>query len=102
VLSRSRSNSGSSEGSFKRTTDRSVSVDESTGASGGASSTTQPSIPLPIAVSALKTILAEYGVKVECKMDGSKAASRRGSSCSKDADPRFKKSSLLPVVPMHA
>lgn len=99
---RSRSNSGSSEGSFKRTTDRSVSVDESTGASGGASSTTQPSIPLPIAVSALKTILAEYGVKVECKMDGSKAASRRGSSCSKDADPRFKKSSLLPVVPMHA
>ena len=93
---RSRSNSGSSESSFNKKTDRSVSVDESTGAS---SSTTQPSIPLPIAVSALKTILAEYGVKVECKMDG---ATRRGSSCSKDADPRFKKSSLLPVVPMHA
>lgn len=96
-----RSNSGSSEGSFKKTTDRSVSVDESSAAS-GTSSTSQPSIPLPIAVSALKTILAEYGVKVECKMDGSKAATRRGSSCSKDADPRFKKSSLLPVVPMHA
>ena len=98
---RSRSNSGSSESSFKKTADRSVSIDsESTGAASGTS--TQPSIPLPIAVSALKTILAEYGVKVECKMDGSKAATRRGSSCSKDADPRFKKSSLLPVVPMHA
>jgi len=99
---RSRSNSGSSESSFKKTTDRSVSVDESSAAS-SSSSTTQPSIPLPIAVSALKTILAEYGVKVECKMDGkATATSRRGSSCSKDADPRFKKSSLLPVVPMHA
>lgn len=101
---RSRSNSGSSESSFnKKATDRSVSVDESSAAS-AASSTSQPSIPLPIAVSALKTILAEYGVKVECKMDGSKAAAtRRGSSCSKDADPRFNtKSSLLPVVPMHA
>ena len=99
---RSRSNSGSSESSFKKTTDRSVSVDsESTGTS--SSSTTQPSIPLPIAVSALKTILAEYGVKVECKMDGKATATRRGSSCSKDADPRFNtKSSLLPVVPMHA
>ena len=97
---RSRSNSGSSECSFKKkATDRSVSVDsESTGTS---SSTSQPSIPLPIAVSALKTILAEYGVKVECKMDAT--ATRRGSSCSKDADPRFNtKSSLLPVVPMHA
>jgi len=98
---RSRSNSGSSEGSFNKKTDRSVSVDESSAAS-GTSSTTQPSIPLPIAVSALKTILAEYGVKVECKMDSKATATRRGSSCSKDADPRFKKSSLLPVVPMHA
>jgi hypothetical protein len=49
------------------------------------------SIPLPLAVATLKTILSEYGVLVECRMaDPCKDVLGRG----------FK--SLVPVVPMHA
>mmetsp|Transcript_16138 Transcript_16138/g.34053 ORF Transcript_16138/g.34053 Transcript_16138/m.34053 type:complete len:517 (-) Transcript_16138:457-2007(-) len=49
------------------------------------------SIPLPLAVATLKTILSEYGVQVEC----------RRTPCKDLADrTRFTKS--LPVVPLHA
>lgn len=48
------------------------------------------SIPLPLAVATLKTILAQYGVSVECR----KEAARDSRSN------QFTKS--LPVVPMHA
>ena len=96
---RSRSSSfGSTEGeNCKKKADRSISVDENM--ENGAATTkqaqadnkaaTSSSIPLPVAVSALKTILAEYGVSVECR-----------SSC-KNAESRFTSKSL-PVIPMHA
>ena len=96
---RSRSSSfGSTEGeNCKKKADRSISVDENM--ENGAATTKQAqadnkaaissSIPLPVAVSALKTILAEYGVSVECR-----------SSC-KNAESRFTSKSL-PVIPMHA
>lgn len=50
------------------------------------------SIPLPLAVATLKTILSEYGVVVECRRSPCKDASMHAS--------RFAKS--LPVVPLHA
>jgi len=50
------------------------------------------SIPLPLAVATLKTILAEYGVQVECRRSPCKEAALEGR--------RFSKS--IPVVPMHA
>jgi hypothetical protein len=58
-----------------------------------------PTIPLPIAVATLKTILAEYGVSIECSTTTRCVpckdvyASTSGRSFTK---------SLLPVVPMHA
>mmetsp|Transcript_40416 Transcript_40416/g.72854 ORF Transcript_40416/g.72854 Transcript_40416/m.72854 type:complete len:486 (-) Transcript_40416:378-1835(-) len=89
-------------------TDRSISVDEGSvsmmqpqaisqndqtameGANNG--STVATSIPLPLAVATLKTILAEYGVSVECRRTPCKNAALERT--------RFTKS--LPVVPMHA
>lgn len=74
--------------------DRSISMDEDTAPKAAVkeASSSTPSIPLPVAVSALKTILSEYGISVEC---------RRASSCKGDIDTTsFTKS--LPVVPMHA
>jgi len=94
---RSRSSSfGSSEGeNCKKKADRSISVDENM-ENGAPTKQAQvdkaaisSTIPLPVAVSALKTILAEYGVSVECR-----------SSC-KNAESRFASKSL-PVIPMHA
>jgi len=91
--------------------DRSISVDESTavqplvseersveGAVSGSpvESTVAPaaaSIPLPLAVATLKTILAEYGVSVECSHSQCKDAAAMNED-------RFSKS--IPVVPMHA
>ena len=92
---RSRSSSfGSTEEGCKKKADRSISVDENvengtTTKQSQVDSQPTVSIPLPVAVSALKNILAEYGVSVECR-----------SSCKK-ADPRFTTKSL-PVIPMHA
>ena len=58
-----------------------------------------PTIPLPIAVATLKTILAEYGVSIEC------STTTRCVPCkdvySSTSGRSFTKS-LLPVVPMHA
>mmetsp|Transcript_11785 Transcript_11785/g.19184 ORF Transcript_11785/g.19184 Transcript_11785/m.19184 type:complete len:490 (-) Transcript_11785:388-1857(-) len=51
------------------------------------------SIPLPLAVATLKTILAEYGVSVECSRNPCKDAAAMNED-------RFSKS--IPVVPMHA
>ena len=97
---RSRSSSfGSTEGeNCKKKADRSISLEDEN-MENGAATTKQAqadnkaaissSIPLPVAVSALKTILAEYGVSVECR-----------SSC-KNAESRFTSKSL-PVIPMHA
>ncbi|KAL9179199.1 hypothetical protein ACHAXT_008489 [Thalassiosira profunda] len=77
--------------------DRSISMDEGATSAqpqareGASGSTTAASIPLPLAVATLKTILAEYGVLVEC----------RRAPCKESLDrSRFTKS--LPVVPMHA
>ena len=50
------------------------------------------SVPLPLAVAALKTILSEYGVSVEC---------RRNHPCKSVLDEDTFATSL-PVVPMHA
>lgn len=50
------------------------------------------SVPLPLAVAALKTILSEYGVSVEC---------RRNRPCKNALDEETFATSL-PVVPMHA
>mmetsp|Transcript_48855 Transcript_48855/g.103870 ORF Transcript_48855/g.103870 Transcript_48855/m.103870 type:complete len:501 (+) Transcript_48855:169-1671(+) len=55
-------------------------------------SPTASAIPLPLAVATLKTILAEYGVQVECRRSPCKEAALEGR--------RFSKS--IPVVPMHA
>lgn len=57
---------------------------------------TVPTIPLPLAVATLKTILAEYGVSVEC----THRASCKDSAASLENRTMFTKS--LPVVPMNA
>lgn len=96
----------SSSSQQRSTIDRSISVDERDDdtmdgtavdprvTTSNASST----IPLPIAVATLKTILAEYGVSIECSTIRHVTckdvyASTSGRSFTK---------SLLPVVPMHA
>lgn len=87
--------------------DRSISVDErdddtvmdgTTVNPRVTTSNASPTIPLPIAVATLKTILAEYGVTIECSTTRRVPckdvyASTSGRSFTK---------SLLPVVPMHA
>ena len=55
-----------------------------------------PTIPLPLAVATLKTILAEYGVSVEC----THRASCKDAAASLERRTMFTKS--LPVVPMNA
>lgn len=85
--------------------DRSISVDEGDAAvadealvtSACPATTVAPSsIPLPLAVATLKTILAEYGVSVEC----TRRASCKDAYTAVAGRRMFAKS--LPVVPMHA
>ena len=77
--------------------DRSISVDDAENTilpiteDDGASTNSAASIPLPLAVATLKTILSEYGVSVEC----------RRSPC-KDALDRSRFTKLPAMVPMHA
>lgn len=63
---------------------------------------TVASIPLPLAVATLKTILSEYGVSVE---DTHARRSRSNSPCGKNAARTSRRSGFaksIPVVPMHA
>ena len=85
--------------------DRSISVDEGDAAAfadeacvTAASPATfaMSSIPLPLAVATLKTILAEYGVSVEC----TRRASCKDAYAAVEGRRMFAKP--LPVVPMHA
>lgn len=76
--------------------------------------TTSPtsSIPLPLAVATLKTILSEYGLKIsedpllqQQKQAEAARRSRSNSPCSKDVRRANRSqgfSNSLPVVPMHA
>ena len=57
------------------------------------------SIPLPLAVATLKTILAEYGVSVECTHRGG-GGSCKDAAASLESRTIFTKS--LPIVPMNA
>ena len=80
-------------------TDRSISVDEDDVVVEEASSATTVaplSIPLPLAVATLKTILSEYGVSVEC----TRRASCKDSYAAVEGRRMFTKS--LPVMTMHA
>jgi len=78
--------------------DRSISVDDAENVilpimedDGASTTNSAASIPLPLAVATLKTILSEYGVSVEC----------RRSPC-KDALDRSRFTKLPAMVPMHA
>ncbi|KAL3786774.1 hypothetical protein ACHAW5_002975 [Stephanodiscus triporus] len=74
-----------------------VIADEALVASACPATTVAPSsIPLPLAVATLKTILAEYGVSVEC----TRRASCKDAYTAVAGRRMFAKS--LPVVPMHA
>lgn len=62
------------------------------GAQDGSPAAAAPSIPLPLAVATLKTILSEYGVQVECRRAPGKDVAMGGTSLARP----------LPVVPLHA
>jgi hypothetical protein len=85
------------DGIFKA--DRSISVDEGgviVNESSPATTVAPSSIPLPLAVATLKTILSEYGVSVEC----TRRASCKDSYAVAEGRRMFTKS--LPVMTMHA
>jgi len=90
------------EGIFKA--DRSISVDEgdvvvdedSAAVASPATTVVSSSIPLPLAVATLKTILSEYGVSVEC----TRRAYCKDAYAVVEGRRMFTKS--LPILPMHA